>query len=122
MKKYRYMRIMYLSVNSILSCCPKGSLFSSPASCASSVTRSLVKKYSSRVSGRAMIERTDIRRIHLDLSAPMAGMMTLGKTSATRMPDIMIVVIWLKTDRPPLAVLSLVESGTMRLWLMLKMV
>ena len=69
-----------------------------------------------------MIERTDIRRIHLDLSAPMAGMMTIGKTSATRMPDIMIVVIWLNTDRPPLAVLSRVERGTMRLWLMLKMV
>ena len=50
------------------------------------------------------------------------GMMTIGKTRATRMPDIMIVVIWLKTDRPPLAVLSLVESGTIRPWLMLKIV
>ena len=113
---------MYLSVNSILICCPKGRLLSSPASCVSSVTRSLVKKYSISVSGKAMIERIDIRRIHLDLSAPMAGIMTIGKTRATRMPDIMIVVIWLKTDRLPLAVLSRVESGTMRLWLMLKMV
>ena len=26
------------------------------------------------------------------------GMMTIGKISATRMPLIMIVVIWLKTD------------------------
>ena len=86
------------------------------------MTRSFVKKYSSRVSGRARIERTHIRVIHFDLSAPIVGMITIGNTRATRMPDIMIAVIWLKTDRLPRAVLSRVESGTMRLWLMLKIV
>ena len=68
------------------------------------------------------MERMVIRVIHFPLSTPMAGMMTMGKTSATRMPLIMMVVIWLKTDSPPRAVVSRVESGTIRLWLMLKMV
>ena len=112
---------MYRSENSSLSCCPKeSSSFCVPAD--SSVTRSLVKKYSKSVSGRAKIESTDISVIHLDLSTPMAGMITMGNTSATRMPDIMMVVIWLKTERLPLAVPSRVERGTIRLWLMLKMV
>ena len=60
--------------------------------------------------------------IHFCLSTPIIGMMTIGKTSATRMPDIMMVVIWLKTLSPPRAVLSRVESGTIRPWLMLKIV
>ena len=36
--------------------------------------------------------------IHFCLSTPIIGMMTIGKTSATRMPDIMMVVIWLKKE------------------------
>ena len=60
--------------------------------------------------------------IHLPLSTPMAGMMTIGNTSATRMPLIMMVVIWLNTESPPRAVPSRVDSGTIRPWLMLKIV
>ena len=56
------------------------------------------------------------------LSTPMTGMMTMGNTSATRMPLIMMVAIWLKTDRLPRSVILRVDSGTIRLWLMLKMV
>ena len=52
----------------------------------------------------------------------MTGMMTMGNTSATRMPLIMMVAIWLKTDRLPRSVILRVDSGTIRLWLMLKMV
>ena len=68
------------------------------------------------------MERIVISVIHLDLSTPIIGIMTIGKTSATRIPLIMMVVIWLKTESPPRAVPSRVESGTIRLWLMLKMV
>ena len=50
------------------------------------------------------------------------GMIIMGNSSATKMPLIMMVVIWLNTDRPPRAVPSRVDRGTMRLWLMLKMV
>ena len=60
--------------------------------------------------------------IHLLLSTPIMGMMTMGNTSATRMPLIMMVAIWLNTDSPPRWVVSLVDRGTIRLWLMLKMV
>ena len=52
----------------------------------------------------------------------MAGMMSIGNMSVTSMPLIMMVVIWLNTDRPPRAVLSRVERGTIRPWLMLNMV
>ena len=52
----------------------------------------------------------------------MAGMMTMGNTSATRIPLIMMVAIWLNTERLPRWVVSRVESGTIRLWLMLKIV
>ena len=82
----------------------------------------MVKKYSNKVSGSARIDSTLIRTIHLLLSAPMAGMMTMGNTSATRIPLIMMVAIWLNTDRLPRWVVSRVESGTIRLWLMLKIV
>ena len=50
------------------------------------------------------------------------GMMTIGKMSATRMPLIIMVEIWLNTERLPRSVVFLVESGTIRLWLILKMV
>ena len=50
------------------------------------------------------------------------GMTAMGNTSATRMPLIIMVAIWLKTDRLPRWVMLRVESGTIRLWLMLKMV
>ena len=50
------------------------------------------------------------------------GMMTMGNTSATRMPLIMMVAIWLNTDKPPRWVVSRVDSGTIRLWLILKIV
>ena len=86
------------------------------------MTRSLVKKYSSRVRGRARADRTLISAIHLLLSTPIMGMMTMGKTSATRIPLIMMVAIWLNTDRLPRWVVSRVDRGTIRLWLMLKMV
>ena len=69
-----------------------------------------------------MIERIHMSVIHFDLSTPIAGMMSIGKMRATRIPDIMIVVIWLNTERPPLSVPFRVESGTMRLWLILKIV
>ena len=38
------------------------------------------------------------------------------------MPLIMMVAIWLNTERPPRCVVLRVESGTIRLWLMLKIV
>lgn len=47
------------------------------------------------------MDKMDMRVIHLLLSTPMAGMITMGNTRATRMPDIMMVVIWLNTLRPP---------------------
>ena len=61
-------------------------------------------------------------RIHLPLSIPSMGMMTMGKISATMMPLIMMAAIWLNTDRPPRWVVLRVDRGTIRLWLMLKMV
>ena len=121
-RKYEYMRSMYLSVNRIFICSLRLRSLLAPAAFSSSVTRSLVKKYSIKVSGRAKMERTVISVIHFDLSTPMLGMMTMGNTSATRMPLIMMVVIWLKTDNPPRAVVSRVLSGTIRLWLILKIV
>lgn len=39
------------------------------------------------------MERALIRAIHLLWSTPMMGMMTMGNTSATRMPVIMILEI-----------------------------
>ena len=115
------MMSMYLSVKMALSCWAKETEVS-PAAWFSRVTRSLVKKYSSSVSGRASTDRTLIRAIHLPLSTPSMGMTTMGKISATRMPLIITVVTWLNTDRPPRWVESRVERGTIRLWLMLKMV
>ena len=50
------------------------------------------------------------------------GMMTMGIMRATMMPLIIMVAIWLNTDRLPRSVMCRVESGTIRLWLMLKMV
>ena len=111
---------MYLSVKIIFICSFRLRPVSSPA--LSAVTRSRVKKYSTTVSGRATMASTDMRVIHLPLSTPIMGMMTMGNTSATRMPDIMMAVIWLNTLRPPRAVVSRVERGTIKLWLMLKMV
>ena len=69
-----------------------------------------------------MMERIAIKLIHLLLSTPIMGMMSMGNKSATKMPLIMMVVIWLNTERPPRAVPSRVDRGTIRLWLMLKMV
>ena len=69
--------------------------------------------------GRARMESTLMSVIHLPLSTPIMGMMTIGNTRATRMPDIMMVVIWLNTDSAPRFVESRVLSGTIRLWLML---
>ena len=63
-----------------------------------------------------------ISAIHLLLSTPIVGMTAMGNTSATRMPLIVMVAIWLKTDRLPRSVILRVDSGTIRLWLMLKIV
>ena len=68
------------------------------------------------------MESVLIRVIHLPLSTPIMGMMTMGNTRATRMPLIIMVAIWLNTDRLPRWVMLRVESGTIRLWLILKMV
>lgn len=43
----------------------------------------------------------------------------MGNTSATRMPLIIMAVIWLNTDNPPRCVVSRMDSGTIRLWLTL---
>ena len=69
-----------------------------------------------------MIESMPITNIHFVLSTPSMGIMTIGKMSATRMPLIIMLAIWLKTERLPRSVVFLVESGTIRLWLILKMV
>lgn len=52
--------------------------------------------------------------IHLPWSTPRIGMMTMGKTRATRMPVIMMLEIWLNTDRLPRWVVSRVDRGTIR--------
>ena len=63
-----------------------------------------------------------MRVIHLALSTPIMGIMTMGNTSATRIPLIIMVAIWLLTDRLPRCWVLRVDRGTIRLWLMLKMV
>ena len=68
------------------------------------------------------MDSTLIRVIHLPLSTPIMGMITMGNTRATRMPLIMMVAIWLNTERLPRCVVLRVDSGTIRLWLMLKIV
>ena len=68
------------------------------------------------------MDSTLINVIHFALSTPIFGIMTIGKTSATRIPLIIMVAIWLNTDKPPRWVVLRVDSGTIRLWLILKMV
>ncbi|MNU07910.1 hypothetical protein D3C72_2537230 [compost metagenome] len=53
--------------------------------------------------------------IHRLLSTPMIGRMNIGKISATIMPLIIIVDIWLNTDSLPRWLLSRVDSGTIKL-------
>ena len=57
------------------------------------------------------MERTLIRVIHLALSTPIMGMMTMGNTSATRMPLIIMVAIWLNTLRLPRSWVFRVDRG-----------
>ena len=57
--------------------------------------------------------------IQRDLFVPMTGMIAIGNTSATKMPDIMMVAMLLKTASPPRCTVLRVESGTMSVWLML---
>ena len=61
-------------------------------------------------------------RIQSSLETPIIGMMAIGKTKATRIPDIMMLAIWLKTESPPRCWELRVERGTIRLCDMLKIV
>ena len=49
-------------------------------------------------------------------------MIAIGKTSATKMPLIMIELMLLNTASTPLCAVLRVDSGTIRLWLILYMV
>ena len=82
----------YLSEKMIFSCLAKGISSLSPF-WISSVTRSLVKKYSSRVRGSTRMDSRLMVVIHLALSTPSMGMITMGNTKATRIPLIMMVAI-----------------------------
>ena len=62
---------------------------------------------------------TDMTAIHSPLLVPSAGMTAMGKTRATTMPLIMMVEMLLNTASTPRCAVLRVESGTMRLWLML---
>jgi hypothetical protein len=72
--------------------------------------------------GSEIMERMVIVRIHFPLSTPSIGIITIGKIRATRIPLIIMDAIWLNTERPPRSVVFLVERGTIRLWLILKIV
>ena len=66
-----------------------------------------------------MHERMLMQVIQRSLLVPSEGMMSIGKTRATTMPLIMMVEMLLNTASTPRCAVLRVESGTMRLWLML---
>ena len=107
-----------MSEKASFSCLPIETVFPDCPDC-SSVTLSLVKKYSIRVSGKAITAMRLITRIHLLLSTPRAGRTTIGNMRATMIPDIITEAMLLNTESPPRFVVSRVESGTIRLWLIL---
>ena len=66
-----------------------------------------------------MQESMDMTIIHIVLLVPSAGIIAMGKMSATTMPLIIIVEILLNTANTPRCEVLRVDRGTMRLWLML---
>ena len=66
-----------------------------------------------------MQERIDMQIIHIVLLVPSEGIIAMGNMRATTMPLIIIVEILLNTASTPRWDVLRVESGTMRLWLML---
>ncbi len=66
-----------------------------------------------------MMDKMTAIFIHAALSTPNAGKTTIGNIKATRMPVIMTEATLLNTASTPRWSEFLVESGTIRLWLML---
>ena len=69
-----------------------------------------------------MHESTHMQVIHKPLLVPKDGIIAMGKMSATTMPLIMMVLMLLNTASTPRWDVLRVESGTIRLWLILYMV
>ena len=69
-----------------------------------------------------MMEIILINIIQALLFTPIAGMINMGNINATPVPDIITAEILLNTDNEPLALTSLVDRGTIKLWLILYIV